>query len=320
MRSKVLKPIGIFLLILAILAAILIVLVQTRYFREFVRITTNSVVDALTDQEFSIGSIEGNFLRGIVLKDVTFKIDGEDFLDIDEIFIDYSLPLMLDSSTLFNKLIPIDRLNAKGLRLNLIYYQDKSWNFERLEPFKKQEWRDPTDWNIFVRNAKGSDVTIVMNDLIKDEVVEYELNNLDFKLKVRKLIENIEVELDNGDLIAKFHGDDYFEVAVDEASGTAKYTINEDLESLDIKHLSFLLGGADVSLEGTISEFELNPRFDLKASAAGIDLGDIGSVNIEVKAEGVYKEYEEYDATAELKIVDSLVQPLFRRNDGRERK
>ena len=149
MRSKVLKPIGIFLFILALLVAILLVIVQTRYFREFVRITTNSVVEALTDQKFTIGSIEGNFIRGIVLKDVTFKIDGKDFLDIDEILIDYSLPQMLDISTLFNKLIPLDRLTAKGLRLNLIYNQDKSWNFEKLEPFKQKEWRDPNGLEYF---------------------------------------------------------------------------------------------------------------------------------------------------------------------------
>ena len=306
MRSKVLKPIAIFLIILALLAVILFYLVQTRYFREFIRVTANSVINALTDQEFYIGSIEGNFLRGVVLKDVTFKIEGQDFLDIDEIFIDYSLPLMLDSSTLFSKLIPIDRLRARGLRLNLIYYPDKTWNYEVLEPFKPREWRDPTDWNIFVRNARGSDVRIFLNDRIKNEVVEYELNNLEFGLKVLKLIENIEVELDNGDLIARYHDEENFEITLNEASGKATYTINEELDKLDIKHLSFLLGRADVSLEGTIKEFE-NPSFDLKASAAGIDLGEAGTLNLEIKTRGLYRDYEEYDATGELRLVDSLL-------------
>lgn len=306
MRSTVLKPIGIFLLILALLAAILFFLVQTRYFREFVRVSANSVINALTDQEFYIGSIEGNFLRGVVLKDVSFKIDNEDFLDIDEIFIDYSLPLMLDSSTLFSKLIPIEKLTTKGLRLNLIYYPDKSWNYEVLEPFKPREWRDPTDWNVFIQNAKGSDVRIFVNDRIKNELIEYELNNLDLSLKVLKLIENIEVELDNGDLIARYHDQENFEVHLNEASGKATYSINEKMDKLSIKHLSFLLGRADVSLEGTIRKFE-NPSFNFKASALGIDLGDAGSVNLEIKTRGLYKDYEEIDATAELKLVDSLL-------------
>ncbi len=306
MRSTVLKPIGIFLLIIALLAAILFFLVQTRYFREFVRVSANSVINALTDQEFYIDSIEGNFLRGVVLKDVSFKIDGQDFLDIDEIFIDYSLPLMLDSSTLFSKLIPIDRLRAKGLRLNLIYYPDKTWNYEVLEPFKPQEWRDPTDWNIFIQNAKGADVRIFVNDRIKDELIEYEINNLDLSLKILKLIENIEVELDNGDLIARYHDQENFEIHLNEASGKATYSINERMDKLDIKHLSFLLGRADVSLEGTIKKFE-NPRFNFKASASGIDLGDAGTLNLEIKTRGLYKDYEEIDGTAELKLVDSLL-------------
>jgi len=306
MRSTVLKPIGIFLLILALLAAVLFFVVQTRYFREFVRVTANSVIDALTDQDFYIGSIEGNFLRGVVLKDVSFKIDGQDFIDIDEVFIDYSLPLMLDSSTLFSKLIPIDRLKAKGLRLNLIHNPDKTWNYEVLEPFKPHEWRDPTDWNIFIENAKGSDIRIFVNDRIKNEVIEYEINNLDFGLKFLKLIENIEVELDNGDLIARYHDQENFEISLTEASGKATYSINESMDKLDIKHLSFLLGQADVSLEGTIRKFE-NPRFTLKASASGIDLGDAGTLNLEIKTGGLYKDYEEIDATAELKLVDSLL-------------
>ena len=307
MRSTVLRPIAIFLLILALLAAILFFLVQTRYFREFVRVTANSVIDAITDQEFYIGSIEGNFLRGVVLKDVTFKIDGQDFLDIEEIFIDYSLPLMLDSSTLFSKLIPIDKLSAKGLRLNLIYYPDKTWNYEVLEPFKPQEWRDPTDWNIFLQNAVGSNVRIFVHDTIKDELVEYELNNLDFSLRVLKLIENIEVELDNGDLTARYHDQENFEISLNEVSGKATYSLTENLDKLDIKHLSFLLGKADVSLEGVISKFEVSPRFDLKASAAGIDLGEAGTINLEIKTRGILRDYEEYDATAELRLVDSLL-------------
>lgn len=306
MRSTVLKPIGIFLLILALLAAIIFFLVQTRYFREFARVTANSVINALTDQEFHIGGIEGNFLRGIVLKDVTFKIDGQDFLDVDEIFLDYSLPLMLDSSTLFSKLIPLDKFTAKGLRLNLIYYPDKTWNYEVLEPFKPREWRDPTDWNIFIQKALGSDVRIFVNDRIKNELIEYELNNLDLSLKVLKLIEKIEVELDNGDLIARYHDQENFEIHLNEASGKAIYSINENMDKLNIKHLSFLLGKADVSLEGTIKKFE-NPRFNFKASALDIDLGDAGTVNLEIKTRGLYKDYEEIDATAELKLVDSLL-------------
>ena len=306
MRSNVLKPIGIFLLILALIAAVLFFLIQTRYFREFVRVTANSVIDALTDQEFYIGRIEGNFLRGVVLKDVTFVVEGKDFLEIDEVNIDYSLPLMLDSSTLFSKLIPIEKLTAKGVRVNLIYYPDKTWNYEVLEPFKPQEWRDPTDWNIFINKANGSDISIFVNDQKRDQVVEYELQNLDLSLRVLKLVETVEVELDGGDLTARYHDKDNFEIKLNEASGKAVYTITEELDKLDIKHLSFLLGKADVSLEGTISEFE-NPRFTLKGSAAGIDLGDAGILNLEIKTRGVYEDYEEIDATGELNLVDSLI-------------
>ena len=48
MRSKVLQPIAIFLLLLALLSALIIFIIQTRYFRQFVKITTNAVVSTLT--------------------------------------------------------------------------------------------------------------------------------------------------------------------------------------------------------------------------------------------------------------------------------
>ncbi|MEZ4547286.1 MAG: hypothetical protein R3B51_06025 [Thermodesulfobacteriota bacterium] len=90
MRSKVLIPIGLFFVILAILTGIAIIIIQTHYFRQFVKLTTNSIVTSLTAQDFKIGSIEGNFLKGISLKNVTFDIDGERFITCDEVFIDYS--------------------------------------------------------------------------------------------------------------------------------------------------------------------------------------------------------------------------------------
>ena len=109
MRSKVLQPIAIFLLLLALLSALVIYIIQTRYFRQFVKLTTNAVVSTLTAQNFTIGSIEGNFLEGITLKNVSLGIGGDKFIDCDEIYIDYSLLLILDGSMLFSR---VDKSSA----------------------------------------------------------------------------------------------------------------------------------------------------------------------------------------------------------------
>ena len=129
MRSKVLKPIAIFLLIVALLIAVMFFVVQSSFFKQFLRVTTNAVVSTLTNQGFIIGSIEGDILRGIILRDVSFEIEGETFIEADEIFIDYSLPLLLDSSMLFSKVIPLDEVSITGLQVNLIQNEDRTWNF-----------------------------------------------------------------------------------------------------------------------------------------------------------------------------------------------
>ena len=77
MRSKVLKPIVIFLFILALMVALAFFIVQSNIFKQFLRVTTNAVVSTLTNQGFIIGSIEGDILRGIILRDVSFEIEGE---------------------------------------------------------------------------------------------------------------------------------------------------------------------------------------------------------------------------------------------------
>ncbi|MCA9809648.1 MAG: hypothetical protein KC473_04865, partial [Candidatus Dadabacteria bacterium] len=176
MRSKVLIPIGLFFVILAILTGIAIIIIQTHYFRQFVKLTTNSIVTSLTAQDFKIGSIEGNFLKGISLKNVTFDIDGERFITCDEVFIDYSLPIILDGSMLFSKVIPLHEVKISGLTINLVHYGGDSWNFTKLgERFIMKEKKPNPDWNIFIKNGFVENAKMTIYDIPKNQHSVFEL-------------------------------------------------------------------------------------------------------------------------------------------------
>ena len=201
MRSKVLKPIGIFLLIVALLIAVMFFVVQSSVFKQFLRITTNAVVSSLTNQGFIIGSIEGDFLRGIILRDVSFEIEGEPFIESDEIFIDYSLPLLIDSSMLFSKVIPLEEVSITGLQINLVQNEDRTWNFEKLGAWEEpKEKKDSPNWNIFIQNAILSQAKIRIDDRYKKEIIDLKSDKIDLTIKMFKVDERVDIQLRRSNL------------------------------------------------------------------------------------------------------------------------
>ena len=200
MRAKVLKPIFVFLLIIVLIVGVLSVLIQSSLFKHFIKITTNSVVSGLTNQEFIIGSIEGDFLRGVTLYDVRLVVEDETFIECDEVFIDYSLPLLFDSSMIFSKVIPVDGVNFHRLKINLIRYEDGTWNFEK---FRAQDDEDddkkPPDWNLFIKNSNANNVKLTINDLLNNELSEFEANNIDLSIKMFHIKEKMEFYVQSDD-------------------------------------------------------------------------------------------------------------------------
>lgn len=304
MRSKVLKPIGIFLIILALIAGILIFIVQTGFFREFVKVTTNSFITALTNQKFSIGSIEGNFLKGITLKNLSFKIDNENFIDCDEVYIDYSLPIILDGSMVFSKVIPFHEVSVKGLRINLVRSEDGVWNFEKLVKPVEGGKRENPDWNIIIRNSKITDAKMVLDDRYKGELNKLEMPYADLSLRMFKIADKAELNLKSALLIAAFQSMDYEKLYFKNISGKAEYSNKEKIDRLDVKRLVFNFWDADIVSKGEIRNL-MDPSFQLSGTVRDINLQDLGSANVEVEARGTSPLWEDLQATGELRLVNS---------------
>ncbi len=308
MRSKVLKPIGIFLLIVALLIAIMFFVVQSSIFKQFLRITTNAVVSSLTNQGFIIGSIEGDFLRGIILRDVSFEIEGEPFIESDEIFIDYSLPLLLDSSMLFSKVIPLEEVSITGLQINLVQNEDRTWNFEKLGAWEEpQEKKDSPNWNIFIQNAILSQAKIRIDDRYKKEVIDLKSDKIDLTIKMFKIDERVDIQLRKSNLGIVFQDTEDDILYLDDIVGRATYKKGKKngKDEFNLKDLKFVSGGTDFVLKGIANNLQ-HPEFTIRASAVNIgkDAG-IGKINLELEAQGDYENYRYLRANGELKLVNS---------------
>ena len=309
MRSKVLKPIGIFLFILALLVALAFFVVQSSFFKQFLRVTTNAIVSSLTNQGFTIGSIEGDILRGIILRDVSFEIEGQPFIETDEIFIDYSLPLLLDSSMLFSKVVSLDEVSITGLQIYLVHNEDGTWNFEKLGAWEEEKDREESpQWNVFIQNAILTQARIRIDDRVKKEVTDLKSDKIDLTIKMFKIDERIEIELRKSNLGILFQDTDSDILYLDDISGKATYTKGKGVDKFDLKSLNFNLGKAEIVVKGFATNLK-HPEFTLKATAKNFGLDEsIGNINMELVANGDYENYRYLKASGKLKLVDSTLR------------
>jgi autotransporter translocation and assembly factor TamB len=306
MRSKVLIPIFIFLLLLFLLSALVIVIIQTHYFRQFVKITTNAIVSTLTAQNFTIGSIEGNFLKGITLKNVSFAIGNEKFIDCDEIYIDYSLPLLLDGSMLFSREIPLHEVRVTGLHVYLVHHKDNTWNFQELQKLIIKKRRPNPHWNIFVRNGEVRGAKMNIKDEVTGESAVFELTDADLSLNLFNIADRAEIFLRSAYLTAAYESMGFEKLYFDNIRGEAVYSNKERPDRLDVKRVVFNYMGATVSGEGTIINM-INPRFTLSGLIRHVDIPYIGVLDLRVDAEGNSQMWKDLHAAGNIKLKDSTL-------------
>ncbi|MEM7009272.1 MAG: hypothetical protein AAF462_09090, partial [Thermodesulfobacteriota bacterium] len=306
MRAKVLKPIGIFLLIVALLTGAMFFVVQSSFFKQFLRVTTNAVVSSLTNQGFIIGSIEGDFLRGIILRDVSFEIEGETFIESDEIFIDYSLPLLLDSSMLFSKVIPLQEVSITGLQINLVQFEDRTWNFEKLGAWEEPDpTKDSPDWNIFIQNAILSQAKIRVDDRYKKQIMDLKSDKIDLTIKMFNIDKRVEIQLRRSNLGIVFQDTEGEILYLDDIVGKGTYRKHKTSDEFSLNELKFTTGEIAYSLNGTAKNLQ-QPEFDLRAAAVNIGQEQgLGKINLNLLAKGTYENYQYLRANGDLKLVNS---------------
>ncbi len=152
------KTLGVVLLCLILILLSLYVFAKTQFFRDTVKILIEKTVSSSTNQTLRIESVEIDIFRKITLKNVSFTIDNKPFIHAQEVSLKYSLPLLLDSSTLLSKTLLLKEISIKSAEANLIRYEDGSWNLERIGKERKKEKdslekKEPSKWSIVLQSA-----------------------------------------------------------------------------------------------------------------------------------------------------------------------
>ena len=302
MRKRILASIGIFFIVIIVALVGLFLLSQTQYFRNLVRSTAESIVSSTTGQIFTIGELEGNFFNNIKLSDVSFVIVGENFVTVKEIALDYSLPHMLNSSTLFSKVIPIDDLLINGLEVNLIKYTDGTWNFEKIGEAEEEKENDkeksPPDWSIILSKFLLQDALITTDDRVDSKVSKYEIPQVDLSVKLIDIYREIELDLKNADFNAPDQN-----ISVEGLSTKAYYSSDRAY----IKNFKVLFNNAEIKLDAEADNLEDKPKFSFNASAQNFVIENIGTVNLETKGSGEYISSNDIRAKATINIPESEI-------------
>ncbi len=139
MRYKIPIIFGVLIGILVLILTGAYFLTQTEYFRGFVKRKTEEIVSSSTGQKLTIGSVEGTFFYSIRLKDVSFEVEGEGFVTVDEAELVYSIPAMLNSTFLLGRNVLVDGVTLRGVDVRLVKYADGTWNFGKIGEKKEKE-------------------------------------------------------------------------------------------------------------------------------------------------------------------------------------
>ncbi len=305
MRSKILKTIGIFFLCLMLLFVALLIFTQTELFRNTLRKAAEKAVSSITDQNFSIGRIEGNLFNTIRIIDIELSIENEPFVKVGEVSIDYSLPIILDRLMSFNRVIPVNTIRISGLDVNLINYADGTWNFQKIVP-EKEKSEDKKDikketllpkWSIVLSSLMVQDSEIKIDERKKNKIAKIDIPELELGVKLLGITKKIELDLKKANVNApKQHID------VKELSAKVSYS----KEKASIEGLEGIINGAKVNFDGEANNLA-QPEFEFQASAYGFNLEKIGEINAEIEGSGKYTSPEDIDAEIKINVPDSKI-------------
>ncbi len=302
MRKKILVSISIFLVVIILALVGLMFFTQTQYFRNFARSTAESIVSSTTGQTFTIGNLEGNFFNNITLSDISFVVEGENFVSVKEITIDYGLIHMLNSTSLFSKVVPVDDLLITDLDVNLIKYADGTWNFEKIGSDEKKQADDqdktPPAWSIILSNFLLTNAEITTDDRAGNKVSKYEIPEVDLSIKLIDIYRAIDLNLKN----AAFNAPDQ-NLSITGLSTKAHYSDDK----VNINDLKLLFNGAEINLNADAENLQDKPKFSLDASVKNYVIENIGTINLEAKGNGEYISSNDIRANATIRIPESEI-------------
>ncbi len=297
--SKVIKTVGILFFVLVALIVSIFVLIQTNYFGSTIKNIVEKSVSSTEGQDFTIGKIEGDFIHGVSLKDVSLKIQGEPFIHVDEVSARYSLLSILDVYAILSKVIPIKDISLRGLSVYLTHDENGVWNVNKVggEGSKKGEDKGQLpSWNLFIKNLLVTNARVTVEDREKKETFRIEIPYMNSSIQMFDIIRKIDLNLRKANLYVSPQN-----LNIEGLSTNVLYMGNK----VQVKDLNAGVNGARVKFDGEVNNF-MEPKFKFKAAAYGFSV-EKGILNAEARGSGQYKNPENMKAEVRINLPDSQI-------------
>jgi hypothetical protein len=152
----VLTIVGVFLLLLAVLAGV----TQTQYFRDRLRAAVLSNLDSLLIADVYIGPLRGNLVSGFSIDSVALAVDGTPVISAERIDLRYSL------WEIPGKTFAVNTLTLVRPTVRLIKGRDGAWNLSRIARPAPPDTTpaSPFTWAIDVRRFELRKGTLIVTD------------------------------------------------------------------------------------------------------------------------------------------------------------
>ncbi len=154
----VLTILGVFLLLLAVLAGV----TQTQFFRDRLRAAVLSNLDSLLTADVYLGPLRGNLVTGFSIDSLALSVDGKPVVSAERIDLRYNL------WEIPGKMLSVNRLALVHPTVRLIKGNDSVWNISRIvRPAPPDSTPSgPFTWAIILDRLELHDGTIVVADSI----------------------------------------------------------------------------------------------------------------------------------------------------------
>ena len=296
------KTLGVVLLCLILILLSLYVFAKTQFFRDTVKTLIEKTVSSSTNQTLRIESVEIDIFRKITLKNASFTIDDKPFIHAQEVSLKYSLPLLLDSSTLLSKTLLLKEISIKSAEANLIRYEDGSWNLERIGKERKKEKdslekKEPSKWSIVLQSALLKDIRVKIEDKGKNKTTEINIPEMLASLKLFNITNRIEAEIKRATL-------DVTSPTRINITGLSTKTIYTK-DGIKITRLESKVNDANIQVKAELKNLK-NPVFAFDISLQGYRFKH-GLLNAELLGEGKYGDNGNLTGYVKVRIPESEI-------------
>lgn len=280
---------------------------QTEQSRQYAKNLVERRLNSIPNLHVSLGDIKGSIISKVEIEDIEVKIAGENFIEIEKLSTNYSIPLLY--SVISRKKLYLSDTEIRGLRLLLAKDRRGVWNFKKLKNEDKTAKNPQGErLSLVFANSRIRDSRVSIVDRTRDKVWEFDLvEESSFSVNAVELTKKIELE-------AKDINFDYVSPRIRIRNLKGKI----DIASWDcvFEDAGFKVEGIPIRGSGIARNLR-KPEFDMTVYFDALGIDDKGEINLKAETKVRMHSVDNMVGTMEISTPDSLLNGKPLRTDLR---